>query len=314
MKNNPPHLQTFISRFIKAPLAFFIFAMNSLVCSILLYPFALVKRILLLNFVKKACNRIMIQVAEFWIGVNNFNIRLTQNIQWDIQGLEGLSRNNSYLVTANHQSWVDIIILQKIFNKKIPFIRFFLKSELIFVPVLGWAWWALDFPFMKRYSRDYLKRHPEKRNDDFESIKKACAIFKNQNVSLLNFVEGTRLTPEKHQRQESPFENLLSPKAGGLAFVLNAMGSQFDSLLDVTIFYPQGPGSFWDFFKGEIPQIVVRVHRIEIPQEIISGDYLHDNSQRIKVQNWIREIWQRKDNEIKELKTLYFEYSGLRKK
>ena len=62
-----------------------------------------------------------------------------------------------YLVLANHQSWVDIPVLQRVFNRRIPLLRFFLKRQLFWVPVLGLAWWALDFPFMRRSTRAEIK-------------------------------------------------------------------------------------------------------------------------------------------------------------
>ena len=90
--------------------------------------------------------------ASAWISLNNITTRVFTKIRWDIRGLENLSVKDWYLVVANHQSWVDILVLQKIFNRQIPFLKFFLKKELIYVPVIGICWWALDFPFMKRYS------------------------------------------------------------------------------------------------------------------------------------------------------------------
>ncbi|MEZ4565573.1 MAG: 1-acyl-sn-glycerol-3-phosphate acyltransferase [Desulfobacterales bacterium] len=51
------------------------------------------------------------------------------NIRWDVQGLEGFSTDDSYLVISNHRSWTDIFVLQHIFNHRIPFLKFFLKKE-----------------------------------------------------------------------------------------------------------------------------------------------------------------------------------------
>jgi 1-acyl-sn-glycerol-3-phosphate acyltransferase len=109
------------------------------------------------------CNRILVQLAQNWISGNQLIFRLTQDIRWDVEGVEGLQRRDWYLVICNHQSWVDILVLQGVFNRRIPFLKFFLKKQLIWVPVLGFAWWALDFPFMQRHSREYLERHPEAR-------------------------------------------------------------------------------------------------------------------------------------------------------
>jgi 1-acyl-sn-glycerol-3-phosphate acyltransferase len=289
---------SFLPSFIRAPLAAFLFALNTALGCLSLYPFAFLKLIVPHKGFQDLCTRIMVRIAELWISGNDLNIAFTQKIRWNIEGLEKLSRDKSYLVISNHQSWVDIVILQHVFNRKIPFIRFFLKHQLIYVPLLGWAWWALDFPFMKRHSKKFLELHPEKRNEDFESTKKACAHFKGKNVSVLNFLEGTRFTPAKRAAQNSPYKNLLMPKAGGLAFVLNAMGEQFDSLLDVTIYYPHGPVTFWQLFKGDLKEIFVNVEKTPIPPELLRGDYLENEEYRSKIQLWSKTLWEKKERHL----------------
>ena len=110
--------------------------------------------------------------------------------RWDVQGLEGLEPGGWYLVSSNHQSWVDILVLQKIFNRRIPLLKFFLKRELIWVPVIGLAWWALDFPFMRR-------RGGLAGAEDLERARQACRKFSVVPTSVINFLEGTRYTPRQ---------------------------------------------------------------------------------------------------------------------
>ena len=154
------------------------------------------------------------------------------------QGVESLHPRGWYLVSSNHQSWVDILVLQRIFHGHIPFLKFFLKQELIWVPVIGLAWWALDFPFMKR------GKGQGARQSDLKSTREACEKFKRIPTSVINFVEGTRFTPAKHAKQASPYRHLLKPKIGGLGIALATMGEQFEALLDVTIVYPHGAPRF----------------------------------------------------------------------
>jgi 1-acyl-sn-glycerol-3-phosphate acyltransferase len=206
-----------------------------------------------------------------------------------------LSADGHYLVLANHQSWVDIPVLQAVFNRRIPLLRFFLKSQLIWVPLLGLAWWALDFPFMKRYSREKLAKHPELAGRDVEATRRACEKFRGVPISMLNFVEGTRLTRLKHDRQQSPYRHLLKPKAGGVAFVLEAMGDALHSVLDVTIAYPHGSPTFGDLFADRIPEVRVYVRQREIPAELRRGDYQNDPAARERAQAWINTVWIEKD-------------------
>jgi 1-acyl-sn-glycerol-3-phosphate acyltransferase len=238
--------------------------------------------------------------AVAWISVNNFTTRVFTRIRWHVSGLEKLSRKDWYLVLANHQSWADILVLQKVFNRKIPFIKFFLKKELIYVPFLGICWWALDFPFMKRYSKAFLQRNPHLQGKDIETTRKACRKFRFKPAAIMNFVEGTRFTHEKHDKQQSPYHNLLKPKAGGAAFVLGAMGEQLHKILDITIYYPKGIPSFWDYISGKVRDITVQIKVLPITPELV-GDY-NDVAYRERFQQWINQLWQQKDQQLSELK------------
>ena len=246
--------------------------------------------------------------AVGWISVNNFNQRLFSRTTLEVSGLEGLARNDWYLVIANHQSWVDILLLQRVFNREVPFLKFFLKQQLIWVPFLGLAWWALDFPFMRRYSKSFLAKNPHLKGKDMETTKKACEKFQYKPTSIMNFVEGTRFTKEKHARQASPFKHLLKPKAGGIAFVLNAMGGQLHQLIDVTIFYPAGTPSFWDFINGSVSKIKLHVDVKPLkglfPEDVKVVDYFENPGQRALFQQWLNQQWQAKDQRLENWKTV----------
>jgi len=250
----------------------------------------------------RKCNRMLNAIAENWIWVNNQNQKLVGNTSWDIQGLENLDRSEWYLVLANHQSWVDIVVLQRIFHRKIPFLKFFIKKELLWLPILGQAWWAMDFPFVKRYTKSYLQKKPHLKGKDMEITRKACKKFKKIPISIMNFVEGTRFTDEKHRRQQSPYDHLLRPKAGGIAFVLGSMGEQIHRVLDVTIVYPDGLSSFWALLCGKIRKIKVRVRTLPVSPELL-GDYANDRHFRTGLQHWLNNIWEEKNRSIEEMMT-----------
>jgi 1-acyl-sn-glycerol-3-phosphate acyltransferase len=201
------------------------------------------------------------------------------------------------MVIANHQSWVDILILQRVFNRKIPFLKFFLKQELIFVPVLGLAWWALDFPFMRRYSTSQLRKNPKLKGKDIEITRKACEKFKTKPVSIMNFVEGTRFTAAKHDKQGSPFQHLLKPKAGGMAFALSAMGEHINKLVNVTIYYPDTVPTYWHYICGGLSEVRVDIKITDIPQRM-RGDYLKDREFKIEFQEQLNQLWLDKDLQL----------------
>jgi len=273
---------------------------NTLFWACFLFPVAVLK-IIPLRFTKKYINTILDTIARFWIYCNNAGLKITRKIVWDVEGDNNLTTNSWYLVIANHQSWSDIVVLQKILTGKIPFLKFFLKKELIGVPVLGLAWWALDFPFMRRYSQSFLLKYPNLKGKDIEITKKACQKFKDIPVSVMNFVEGTRFTKEKHTKQGSPYSNLLKPKSGGIGFVFSTMGDYITSILDVTIVYPEGNKSFWDFLCGRITMIKVQIDEIPVT-EALRGDYIDDPVFKKKFQQWLNNVWYEKDMRINIMK------------
>ncbi|NBD95675.1 MAG: acyltransferase, partial [Gammaproteobacteria bacterium] len=220
----------------------------------------------------------------------------------DVDGLPDEDMTGQMLVVCNHQSWVDIPVLQKLFNRRLPLLRFFLKSQLIWVPLLGLAWWALDFPFMKRYTRAQIERRPELAGRDIAATRRACARFRDIPVAIVNFAEGTRFTRAKHAAQDSPYKHLLKPRAGGVAFtLLDAMGDTLDTLIDVTIAYPDGRPSLADLFANRIGEIRVRIRRLPIPEQLRGGDYQNDPAYRRGIQEWVNQLWREKDETLEAL-------------
>jgi 1-acyl-sn-glycerol-3-phosphate acyltransferase len=286
---------------VRGAIAFALLVVNTLFWCSLLFAFALVKLVIPLKAVRPALDRLLNAIATSWIACNSGWMRLTQRTEWDVQGIDTLSYEGWYLVNSNHQSWVDIFVLQHLLNRRIPMLKFFLKRQLLYVPVMGLAWWALDFPFMRRHSDAYLKANPHKRFDDLETARRACEKFARVPTSVMNFAEGTRFTPAKHAAQRSPYAHLLKPKGGALGLALGVLGAKFNALLDVTIVYPQGAPTFWEFLCGRTPKIVVRVRQLEIPPELLSGDYAADTRHRKTLQRWLQDIWRDKDVTIARL-------------
>jgi 1-acyl-sn-glycerol-3-phosphate acyltransferase len=291
--------------FLPAPLvgllATLLLVLNVLFWVPLLLFFALLKLLLPVKKMRLAVDPILLSIAEAWISGNSGWMALTQRTRWDVQGLDGLNVRSWYLVNCNHQSWVDILVLQHLFNRRIPLLKFFLKQQLIWVPVMGLAWWALEFPFMRRHSEAFLQTHPEMRGKDQATTRQACEKFALIPTSVMNFLEGTRFTPTKHQRQNSPYQHLLKPKAGGLALALNAMGDKFQAILDVTLVYPDGAPNFWQFLCGQVPRVMVRVRRLPVPKALAQGDYAGDPAVRAAYQQWVQQLWLEKDNQIEAL-------------
>ncbi|MCL6245637.1 MULTISPECIES: acyltransferase [Acinetobacter] len=249
-----------------------------------------------------------IKITNSWLTVNNWLIdHVLPNTKWDITIDEGLDLNlqGRYLMTCNHQSWVDTTVNQYFGLTRMPLTRFFTKWELIFIPFVGQAFKILGFPMMKRHSKEQIAKNPELKYRDMEEARKSCEQLLSQPFTLLNYLEGTRFTPEKHAQQQSPYQNLLKPKAGGLALALNILGDQVDALVDMTIVYPNGAPAYGEFWLGEVPRIAVDLRKIEIPTWVYGGNYEDDAEFREKFQHWVDELWTEKDQLITRMKAKY---------
>lgn len=244
------------------------------------------------------CTYLVDKIAILWIGINNTYIDCSSSIQWHIAGTEELDLKKWYLVIANHQSWLDIVVLQRVFNRKIPVLKFFIKEQLKWIPFLNLAWWAMGCPFMKRYSAAYLEKYPHKKNQDIESIKKAMHAFKQMPASIMNFVEGTRFTALKKQIQNSPYQYLLKPKAGGLSLAIATLGEKISGILDVTITYSNTRHSLWDFLCRRVQAVHVHIRHIAIPERFQSLALLNSAKEQADFREWLNACWAEKDKLI----------------
>lgn len=268
-----------------------ILLVNTLLFCGLMLPFALLKLLLPLTPVRRVLDRVLVGISASWIDINSFWLRSVNRQSWRITGLDGLRPDHWYLVTCNHQSWVDIVVIQRVLNRRIPMLKFFLKKELIYVPILGLAWWALDFPFMRRGGGGGSARK------DLRDARQACEKFRLLPTSVMSFAEGTRFTAAKHAAQQSPYQHLLNPKAGGMGMALGTMGELFTGLVDVTIVYPGKVPSFMDALCGRLGEVVVQVQQHPIPPALLQTNA----RQRTELQNWLNAIWQDKDRAIAQV-------------
>ena len=165
-----------------------IFSITICMVAIVVVPFAMVKLLVPLPALRRAIDRLLDAVSNLWIIFNTWQQTYTLPTQVEVQGLGDLSRDEWYMLIANHQSWTDILVLVRAFNARIPGVKFFFKQSLLWVPVLGLALWGLDFPHMRRYSKAKLARHPELKGKDVEQTRKACERFRHHPVTIINFL------------------------------------------------------------------------------------------------------------------------------
>lgn len=229
-------------------------------------------------------------VASAWNRLNTQGLQWINRTRWHIDMPSDLSRQAWYLVLCNHQSWVDILVLQRCLQGHAPFLKFFIKRELIWVPLVGIVWWALDFPFLRR-------RGGATGRQDLAATRAACARFRALPTSVMSFAEGTRITPDKHQAQGAPYRHLLRPRAGGVLMALDVLDDRLDAVLDVTIVYPGRVPSFMDALCGRLPEVRVHIERQPVPTAPPEGRRLSG----ALVQAWLDGLWRAKDARFEQL-------------
>ncbi len=274
---------------------------NTLFWCLFLLTIAIFKLLIPTESWKRLCTKLIINIGECWIYCNGLWIQALHRPRWNVEGFEELDSSNWYLAVANHQSWADIFVLQGITNRKIPMLKFFMKHVLIWVPVIGLAWWALDMPFLKRYTKEEIQKNPELRGKDIKAMEKSFERYSRYPVSIFSFAEGTRFTKEKKDNQLSQFEYLLNPKIGGIGLTLTTM-PYIKLLLDFTIHYEDERRSFWDFLCGRMSKADVRVRQINIPDNLLSKNYEDDPIFRKNLKEWVYDIWSDKEKYLEEVR------------
>lgn len=269
---------------------------------LLFIPFMLLKLLVPVSAFRRACTENLFGIARYWGSFNQVVYRLLYPVAWDIDLRGALDPGRSYLLICNHQSIIDILLVFDQFHRRTPPLCFFLKRELMWVPVIGLACWAMEFPFMKRHSREQLARNPELKDEDLQTTRAFCERFRDQPITVVNFAEGTRFSESKRLAQPSPFRHLLRPKSAGLSFTLNAMGEQFDGVIDVTIAYrPSRFPIVWSFLIGEQSNLAMHIDVRPVPAELMRGDYQDDPEFRARFQSWVNGLWTRKDARLERM-------------
>ena len=281
------HMLKKLPRLLKGCIAFALHTFNVLFWASSLLVIAFFRAFVPFKSWRYRIKQWMYKFPIYWSDINNWIINLFTDIEYQIDEHNYLSPKEFYLMIANHRSWTDIIILMQVFKRKIPILKFFMKKQLIWtLPLGGLAAYVLDYPFMERHNKTYLKKHPEKRGKDIETTRKFCEKFKNIPTTFFSFVEGTRFTQQKHDNQNSPYQYLLKPKAGGVSFILGVMGQNLHYILDVTLIYPKNYDTLWQYCCGDIKKIKIKINRYPVTLDLI-GNYEIDNEHRVHMQRWL---------------------------
>ncbi len=271
-----------------------ILIVNTLILAILMIPLGIIKFLIPIKSLRASFTKIIIKIGEIWISVNSLWVIKLHKPNLEINGQENLGGNSWFLSTSNHQSAADIFIVQFITNRKIPMLKFFIKYELIYVPIIGICWWALDMPFLKRYTQEQIKRNPKLEGRDYKKMKKSLEHYSLHPVSIFSYAEGTRFSKEKHINQNSKFSHLLKPKEGGLAIALSNV-NKIKELIDITIIYDSDNLGFWNYLCGNIKNIKIFISKTKIPSKYLIDTLITNNELRSDFKLWLYDRWAEKD-------------------
>lgn len=187
------------------------------------------------------------------------------------------------IVVCNHQTWFDIPVVQHTVAYEGPIVKFLIKRQLVWVPIIGWICYALNFPRLNRGEGDNA------RQKDYAAIKAASNTLSAERGALLIFAEGTRFTAQKHKNQSPPYQHLLQPRPGGLKIALET-APPGTPVVDITLVYRNGQTNFWYGLHGACPNIDVVIRQY-------AADDIDD------ARSWLADRWSEKDELIKARRT-----------
>ncbi|MFV9984713.1 MAG: acyltransferase [Francisella endosymbiont of Hyalomma asiaticum] len=273
------------------------FASNTIIAFIPIFIFSLAKLVIPIKRVRHLCTSVIELSASLWVSFAILITKLFSPTKFEVEQNAKLDNQGSYLIICNHKSWLDTFILMLVFHKKIAFPKFFMKFQVFFIPVLGLTAWALEFPAMKRYSKEYINQHPEKRGEDLQKTLAYCKKLSPKPTTIVNFIEGTRFT--LYKALKSNYKNLLNPKAGGIAVILKSLSDRMVGILNTTIVYDNPEQNLWDFMVRKTKKIKIKVELIPIA-EVPVGDYFGNDKDKHNFQLWLNKLWHNNDQYISE--------------
>ena len=78
------------------------------------------------------------------------------------------------------------------------------------------------------------------------------------------------------------------------------MKGNLSKVVNVTIYYPEGIPTFFDFLSGKVKQVNIAIETQDI-DDSLKGDYVNDRAYKIQFQKWINQLWLDKDKKMLQL-------------
>ena len=143
----------------------FLIVVHTFICSIFAMIFVLVDRSHTLYF----------KLSKYFSG----GVHWISGIKLQVNGLENIDKDKTYVFVSNHSSQYDIVVLQKTIPNRMAMI---FKKELAKIPFFGWQLFMGPYVMIDR--ENYEKA--------LKSIDEAKVKMQKHNISIVVFAEGTR--------------------------------------------------------------------------------------------------------------------------
>ena len=248
-------------------------ATNLLLGFALLLPISIISWLMPLPVVSRGCVFIANHIYRIAVKLDTFWMQQVLGIELVVKGTA--NTHQAPVVICNHQSWFDIPLVQHVITGNGPIIKFLIKREIVWIPIIGWICLALKFPRLRRGNKEGSGE------SDFSIIQNASKGHGNESGALLIFPEGTRFSEAKKVNQKVPYHNLLKPKAGGLKMIKQHTKTN-TSLVDITIDYHQKNVHIWNCLRAEPRKITITLEHYSLADI--------DN-----IETWLSNRWLEKD-------------------
>ena len=278
-----------------------IYILSLLSFSVLILVIISIPRILPVNAVKKYITAISNEIGNGIVWFLKVTLGLIHRPKWEVDYPANISTKSWYIGMSNHMSWADIFVLLFIGNYKLPLLKFFMKKELKWIPIIYLVHKTIDMPFLNRHKQGEVHSDPNLKARNFENARDAAKKFTRYPTTAFSFVEGTRFTETKKKIQLSPYDDLLKPKIGALVTALSGM-PMVEDLIDFTIIYKTSKRSAWNFACGEMREAKIIIRSYKIPEFIRESDDVASVKHRNQFRLFINNIWLEKQKLIKEQK------------
>lgn len=240
---------------------------------------------------KRLFRKINRTCAQVWWGLCVVGSEQAYRVRPVFTGDDVPERENAMIV-ANHQQMPDILALMMFGwrKKRLGDMKYFVKDVLKYVPGIGWGMLFLDCLFLKRNWEQ-----------DQGAITRTFGRFQEENIPvwLVSFVEGTRITKAKVEKSREYarskalplFENVLLPRTKGFVAAVGGLRRHLNAVYDVTIAYPDGIPTLWQYLKGWVNEIHIHVRRYPMPEVPTEPGALAD---------WLLDRFREKDRFLSE--------------